>query len=55
MHSMFDMNEKNIFIPETPEKGCGDNNTPEIDMPRPSNATNVIPDEVPRRDGPGGN
>ncbi len=47
--------EKNISIPETPEKGYGDNNTPEIDMPRESSATNVIPDEVPRRDGPGGN
>lgn len=62
MHSMFEMDssrpeyaEKNVFIPETPEKGYGDNNTPEIDMPRPSSATNVIPDEVPRRDGPGGN
>lgn len=32
----------------------GDDNTPEIDKPKPTNATNVIPDEVPRRDGPGG-
>lgn len=28
--------------------------TPEIILPPPDNATNVIPDEVPRRDGPGG-
>ena len=28
---------------------------PEIEMPKPDNATNVIPDEVPRTDGPGGN
>lgn len=27
----------------------------EIILPPPDNATNVIPDEVPRRDGPGGN
>ncbi len=32
----------------------GDGDIPEIDKPKPSNATNVIPDEVPRRDGPGG-
>ena len=25
-----------------------------IDLPRESNATDVIPDEVPRKDGPGG-
>lgn len=28
-----------------------DDNIPEIDLPR---KTDVIPDEVPRRDGPGG-
>ena len=28
--------------------------TPEIILPPPTNATNVIPDEVPRQDGPGG-
>ena len=31
-----------------------DGNIPEIDLPRESNATDVIPDEVPRKDGPGG-
>ena len=32
-----------------------DDNIPEIDLPRPSDVTtNVTPDEVPRRDGPGG-
>ena len=29
-------------------------NMPEIILPPPTNATDVIPDEVPRRDGPGG-
>lgn len=34
----------------------GDGNTPEIDTSKSkADATNVIPDEVPRRDGPGGN
>lgn len=28
--------------------------TPEIAPPKNDNATNIIPDEVPRRDGPGG-
>ena len=32
-----------------------DDNIPEIDLPGKASATNVIPDEVPRRDGPGGN
>lgn len=36
------------------DKGSGSRNTPEIILPPPTNATNVIPDEVPRRDGPGG-
>lgn len=31
-----------------------DDNVPEIDTPQPSDATNVIPDEIPRRDEPGG-
>lgn len=31
-----------------------DDNIPEIDLPKPDNATDVIPDEIPRRDGPGG-
>ncbi len=31
-----------------------DDNIPEIDTPKPADASNVIPDEVPRRDGPGG-
>lgn len=30
-----------------------DDNIPEIDLP-PANSEDVIPDEVPRRDGPGG-
>lgn len=31
-----------------------DGNIPEIDLPKSTDATNVIPDEIPRRDGPGG-
>lgn len=31
-----------------------DDNIPEIDLPKPANATNVIPDEVPEQSGPGG-
>jgi hypothetical protein len=31
-----------------------DGNIPEIDLPGQTYATNVIPDEVPRNDGPGG-
>lgn len=34
--------------------GYDDDNIPEIDLPKTTDATNVIPDEVPRRDGPGG-
>jgi len=32
----------------------GDGDIPDIDKPNPSNSTNAIPDERPRRDGPGG-
>lgn len=31
-----------------------DSNIPEIDLPGKSSMLDVIPDEVPRRDGPGG-
>lgn len=31
-----------------------DGNIPEIDLPGNTHATEMIPDEVPRRDGPGG-
>lgn len=31
-----------------------DGNIPEIDLPREEKCFDVIPDEVPRRDGPGG-
>lgn len=51
-----------IEIKYCPPKKDGDKNpnnnngsgSPEIILPPPDNATNVIPDEVPRRDGPGG-
>lgn len=33
----------------------GDGDIPDIDQPKPSNSTKVIPDDRPRRDGPGGN
>lgn len=36
------------------DDGYDDDNIPEIDLPKKTNETNVIPDEVPRRDGPGG-
>ncbi|MFQ7646959.1 MAG: hypothetical protein ACLRW1_00040 [Clostridia bacterium] len=36
------------------ENDYDDGNIPEIDLPRESNATDVIPDEVPRKDGPVG-
>ena len=31
-----------------------DDNIPEVDLPKTTDAENIIPDEVPRRDGPGG-
>lgn len=45
--------EKNkiIITPYDPKDDYDDDNIPEIDLPR---TTDVIPDEVPRRDGPGG-
>lgn len=33
---------------------CDSRDVQEIDPSQDNNATNVIPDEVPRRDGPGG-
>lgn len=33
----------------------GDGDIPDIDKPKPSNSTKVVPDNRPRRDGPGGN
>lgn len=51
----FNMMEIKYFPPASfPEEDYDDHNIPEIDMPKPTNATDVIPDEVPRRDGPGG-
>lgn len=32
----------------------GDDDIPEIDLPQEEENFDVIPDEVPRRDGPGG-
>ena len=44
-----------IEITTRPGNIYDDDNIPEIDLPKPSNVTtNVTPDEVPRRDGPGG-
>ena len=40
-----------IEITTRPGNVYDDDNIPEIDLPR---TTDVIPDEVPRRDGPGG-
>ena len=60
-HSQNESQDKNSLrggsTRESPEDlvPYGDNNTPEIDYNRSrTQATNVIPDEVPRRDGPGG-
>lgn len=48
------MNHRNDTI-ELPSKNTyDDDNIPEIDLPGQADATNVIPDEVPRKDGPGG-
>ena len=48
-------NKKNTIPPTQPsQNGYDDHNTPEIDLPKPSNGISIIPDEVPRRDGPGG-
>ena len=45
-----------IEITTRPGNLYGDGDIPEIDLPKPSHVTtNVTPDEVPRRDGPGGN
>lgn len=47
--------KKTTFPPVEPSRNdYDDDNIPEIDLPKPSNVTNVIPDGVPRRDGPGG-
>ena len=47
------MKDKKTNLPQVePSKNdYDDDNIPEIDLPRPSD---IIPDEVPRRDGPGG-
>lgn len=37
--------------PYNPQDDYDDDNIPEIDLPK---TTDVTPDEVPRRDGPGG-
>lgn len=36
------------------DNGYDDDNLPEIDLPKITDAKNTIPDEVPRRDDPGG-
>lgn len=48
------MEKKKNNVPPIKSDGYDDNNIPEIDLPKATDATNVIPDEVPRRDGPGG-
>lgn len=48
-------NQPEITAPgRTGENGANRGVTPEIAPPKSDNATNIIPDEVPRRDGPGG-
>lgn len=47
--------EETAMLKEKPYRNdYDDGNIPEIDLPRESDATDVIPDEVPRKDGPGG-
>lgn len=50
------MKDKKTNLPpvEPSHNDYDDHNIPEIDLPKPSYVTDVIPDEVPRRDGPGG-
>lgn len=43
-----------IDKPNQPSDVYDDDNIPEIDLPKSTEAIDVIPDEVPRRDGPGG-
>lgn len=45
--------DKIIITPYSPERddGYNDDDIPQIDLPE---TTDIIPDEVPRRDGPGG-
>ena len=52
---MKDRDDMVIEITSRPGNIYDDGNIPEIDLPRPSKVTtNITPDEVPRRDGPGG-
>ena len=52
---MKDKDQAVIQITSRPGNVYDDGDIPEIDLPKPSNVTtNVTPDEVPRRDGPGG-
>ena len=60
------MNNRKTNLPPSSPADTGDNyssrygydysddDIPEIDLPKKTDAFNVIPDEVPRRDGPGG-
>lgn len=47
-----DHNQSNLDYDFNTEYGDGD--IPDIDKPNPSNLVDVIPDERPRKDGPGG-
>lgn len=40
--------------PYLPKNENEEEDMPPLDIPAPSDEENVIPDEVPRRDGPGG-
>lgn len=42
------------FFPPYEEDGYDDGNIPEIDLPKKTKVTDIIPDEVPRKDGPSG-
>lgn len=49
-------NSKTNLPPVSPysNDGYDDDNLPEIDLPKTTDTENIIPDEVPRHDGPGG-
>lgn len=56
LHTRGKTGKRGIVMKQQPEISAPSKNgpSPEIVLPGSDRATNVIPDEVPRRDGPGG-
>ncbi len=46
--------KKNFTPQNSKQNNYDDDNIPEIDLPENTDADNIIPDDVPRHDGPGG-